>query len=57
MAEANRDFVLKKLQEWGFGDFIDNFHRKCQNMLSSFGVLNITKFCYTIVIAYLKYCR
>lgn len=57
MAEANRDFVVKKLQEWGFGDFIDNFHRKYQNMLSSFGVLNIAKFCYTIVIAYLKYFR
>jgi len=27
MAEAViRDFVTKKFQEWGFGDFIDNFY-------------------------------
>lgn len=32
MAEANIDFVVKKLQEWGFGDFIDNFHRKCHKI-------------------------
>ncbi|XP_071629698.1 uncharacterized protein [Temnothorax longispinosus] len=30
MAEANntKEFVSKKLQEWGFGDFIDNFRRE-----------------------------
>lgn len=33
MAEANiTDFVAKKLQEWGFGDFIDNFRRKCRKI-------------------------